>query len=291
MKVKFATYNIQYGVGQDSCYDLSRIVDTLKEQDIICLQEATTNWRVCENDNQPEVLAAELNLYMAYAPGFEVDCGSKDDRGIITNMRRRFGNMVLSRWPILYSRTHSLPRPATEISADFYPFVDLPRVALEAVININGNFVRFISVHLSHLPGEQRIAQINTLKALATTLPSEMHLWDDDPQLSVYTDGMKAPFIPQATLIAGDFNFEADSDDYAEMMKPLKGTSDALIDAWLSSKKRLSDESTCLEYDGQFSRLDYLFMTPDLQGCVMTANSDQKNLSSDHFPLFFELDL
>lgn len=291
MKVKFATYNIQYGVGQDSRYDLSRIVDTLKEQDIICLQEATTNWQVCENDNQPEVLAAELNLYMAYAPGFEVDCGSKDDRGTITNARRGFGNMVLSRWPILYSRAHSLPRPATEVSADFYPFVDLPRVALEVVINVNGCTIRFISVHLSHLPGEQRIAQINALKSLVTTLPSEMHLWDDDPQLSVYTDGMKAPLIPQMTLIAGDFNFEADGNDYAEMMKPLADTSGILIDAWMSSKKHLSDEGTCLEYDGRLTRLDYLFMTPDLNNCVISASSDQNNLSSDHFPLFFELEL
>ncbi|MGE4570672.1 MAG: endonuclease/exonuclease/phosphatase family protein [Gammaproteobacteria bacterium] len=291
MKVKFATYNIQYGVGQDHSYDLSRIVDTLKDQDIVCIQEATTNWQACESDNQPEVLAAELNLYMAYAPGFEVDCSLKDDHGIITNARRRFGNMVLSRWPILYSRAHSLPRPATEVSVDFYPFVDLPRVALEAVINVNGNAIRFISVHLSHLPGEQRTAQINALKALVTTLPGEMHLWDDDPQLSVYTDGMQAPLIPQTTLIAGDFNFEADGSDYTEMMKPLVNTNGILIDAWLSSKKRLSDEGTCLEYNGRFSRLDYLFITQDLNDCVISANSDQSNLSSDHFPLFFELKL
>ena len=291
MKINFATYNIQYGVGQDCCYDLSRIADTLKEQDIICLQEVTTNWQVCKNDSQPEVLASKLNLYMSYAPGFEVDCSSKDDNGVITNKRRGFGNMVLSRWPILYSRAHSLPRPATEISADFYPFVDLPRAALEVVINVNGNFIRFISVHLSHLPGGQRIAQINALKALVTTLPNEMHLWDDDPQLAVYTDGMKAPLIPQATLIAGDFNFEDDGGDYAQIMAPLVDTNDVLIDAWLSSKERLSDKGTCLEYDGRFSRLDYLFMTPDLNGCVISANSDQSNLSSDHFPLFFELEL
>ncbi len=291
MKIKFATYNIQYGVGQDHCYDLSRIVDTLKDQDIICLQEATTNWQVCENDNQPEALAAKLNLYMAYAPGFEVDYGSKDDNGIITNARRGFGNMVLSRWPILYSRAHSLPRPATGVFADFYPLVDLPRVALEVVINVNSNAIRFISVHLSHLPGEQRIAQINALKSLVTCLPSEMNLWDDDPELSVYTEGVQAPPIPQSTIIAGDFNFEDDSNDYAQMMKPLTDSTDTLIDAWLASKTRLSNPGTCLEYDGRFSRLDYLFVTPDLNGRIGSAYSDQSNVSSDHFPLFFELDL
>ena len=291
MKINFATYNIQYGVGQDNYYDLSRIIETLKDQDIVCVQEATTNWKICESDNQPEILATELNLYMAYAPGFEVDSSSKNDKGVVTNARRGFGNMVLSRWPILYSRAHSLPRPATEVSADFYPFVDLPRVALEVVINIDGNFTRFISVHLSHLPGAQRLTQINALKTLVITLPSEMHLWDEDPQLLVYNDGMKAPLIPQSTFIAGDFNFEPKGVDYAEMMKPLDGSTDSLIDAWVTSKKHLSDESTCLEYDGRFSRLDYLFMTPDLSGCIVSADIDQNNLSSDHFPLLFELEL
>ena len=291
MKVKFATYNIQYGVGQDNLYNLSRIADTLKDQDIICLQEVTTNWQVCESDNQPEVLAAKLNLYVAYAPGFEVDDSSKDGNGVITNTRRSFGNMVLSRWPILYSRAHSLPRPATTASDDFYPLVDLPRVALEAVINVNGRPLRFISTHLSHLPGNQRIAQINTLKSLVTSLPSEKPLWDDDPQLSVYTDGLMAPSIPESTLIAGDFNFETDGFDYAEMIKPLPHSNDTLIDGWLASKKRTSDENTCLEHDGRLTRLDYLFITPDLNNCVIIANTDQNNLSSDHFPLFFELDL
>ncbi|MCS5592252.1 MAG: endonuclease/exonuclease/phosphatase family protein [Gammaproteobacteria bacterium] len=291
MTVKFATYNIQYGVGQDCRYDLSRIVETLIDQDIICLQEVTTNWQICEKDNQPEKLASALNRYMAYAPGFEVDCSSQDNNGIITNSRRGFGNMILSSWPILYSRAHSLPRPTTTVGDDFYPFVDLPRVALEVVINVDGNFIRFISTHLSHLPGEQRSAQINALKKLVTTLPSEMHLWDDDPELSVYTESMQAPHIPQSTIIAGDFNFEDDSNDYAQMMKPLTDSTDTLIDAWLASKTRLSNPGTCLEYDGRFSRLDYLFATPDLNGCIGSAYSDQSNVSSDHFPLFFELDL
>lgn len=291
MIVKFATYNIQYGVGQDNCYDLSRIVETIKDQDIVCLQEVTTNWRACEGDNQPEKLASALNRYMAYAPGFEVDLSSKSNSGQVTNARLGFGNMVLSRWPILYSRAHSLPRPAAAVEESFYPLVDLPRVALEAIINVNGRALRFISTHLSHLPGNQRLTQINALKTLVTTLPNETQLWDDDPQLSVYTDGLKAPPIPESSLIAGDFNFEENGIDYAEMMKPLTNTNDVLIDAWSSSKTRLSKEGTCLEYDGRFSRLDYLFMTPDLNGCVASANSDQNNLSSDHFPLFFELEL
>ena len=39
--VKFATYKIQYGVGQDGRYDLDRVIAELQDQDIICLQEVT----------------------------------------------------------------------------------------------------------------------------------------------------------------------------------------------------------------------------------------------------------
>jgi endonuclease/exonuclease/phosphatase family metal-dependent hydrolase len=43
MVLRFATYNIQYGVGQDGRYDLDRVIEELKDQDVICLQEVT-NW-------------------------------------------------------------------------------------------------------------------------------------------------------------------------------------------------------------------------------------------------------
>ena len=40
--VKFATYNIQYGVGQDGRYERARVIEGLQDQDVICLQEVTT---------------------------------------------------------------------------------------------------------------------------------------------------------------------------------------------------------------------------------------------------------
>ena len=156
MIVKFATYNIQYGVGQDGRYDLARSVSALNDQDIICLQEVTTNWRACDRDDQASLLSAGLRRYAAYAPAYEVDNSSIRPDGTIDNARRGFGNMVLSRWPIVYSRPHSLPRPPTEVPPEFHPSVDFPRVALEAVIDVHGKALRVFSVHLSQLPGAQR---------------------------------------------------------------------------------------------------------------------------------------
>ena len=174
MPLKLATYNIQFGYGQDMAYDLARISQAVTGQDIVCLQEVTKNWQACNNDDQPAIIADALGAYAAYAPGFEVGQTSLGPDGKPDNRPRAFGNMVLSRWPILYSRAHSLPRTPVrpeEVPVGFYPLVDLPRTALETVIDVPGSPLRVFSIHLSHLPGAQRRAQIQALHDLVH-LPS-----------------------------------------------------------------------------------------------------------------------
>jgi endonuclease/exonuclease/phosphatase family metal-dependent hydrolase len=289
MTVKFATYNIQYGVGQDDQYNLDRIAKALKGQDIIALQEVTTNFPRCHMENQPEMLAKALNLYSAFATGFEYDVSHKDKTGTIINTRMSFGNMVLSRWPIIYSRAHTLPRVAPELPVDYQPHVDLPRVALETVIEIDGTAVRVISAHLSHLPGIQRTPQIDALKNLATSLPQEPALWQDHPHLHVWNGGQPAPAIPLSTLIFGDFNFEPDGDDYANMVGEQSGS--GLVDAWNVSQMRSDDVLTCNQGEGHLTRLDYLFISEDMRTKIQSAKVDQTITASDHFPVFFEIEV
>ena len=291
MKIKITSYNIQYGVGQDSTYDPTRTVAALLDQDIVCLQEVSTNWRDCNRDNLPQLLAAELNLFMAYAPAFEVDASTRDSNGVVTNIRRGFGNMVLSRWPILYSRAHSLPRPYVSVPQKFFPRVELPRVALETVIDVDGTPLRFISVHLSHLPGKQRVAQIEKLKKLVGTLPEEAPLWDSDRRIATWSEERVAPPIADSSLILGDFNFEPDSSDYHLMVTKNKGQVTGLIDSWSASDNRGPIETTCIENDSRPSRLDYMFATEDLGQKIRTAEVDHGSKASDHFPLRFVLEL
>lgn len=291
MKIQLATYNIQYGVGQDGRYDLSRSIAELQGQDVICLQEVTTNWAVCNRDNQPEILAKALNRYAAYAPAFEVDDSYCDGNGTITNARRGFGNMVLSRWPIVYSRPHALPRPPTEVPEKFYPAVNMPRTALETVILINKTPLRIISLHLSHLPGPQQQAQVEVLKQLVITLPAESPLWGNDPNIEQWTQNQLTPPVPRSTLILGDFNFEPDSEYYAAMLESLPGREDRLIDAWLEGGGSETHNGTCVEDDGRFTRLDYLFASEDMRGRISGASVNQGTGASDHFPLFFEVEV
>ena len=291
MRFKLATYNIQYGVGQDGRYDLSRTIAELQGQDIICLQEVTTNWGVCNQEYQPEILAKALNMYATYAPAFEIDDSHHDESGMITNARRGFGNMVLSRWPIVYSRPHSLPRPPTEVPAKFYPAVNMPRTALETVIVIDNTPLRIISLHLSHLPGPQQHAQVEALKSLATSLPEEAPMWENDPRIEAWSQNQPAPPVPNSTLVLGDFNFEPDSEYYTAILDRLPGQEDRLIDGWLEAGGSETDNGSCVEDDGGLSRLDYLFASENMRGKIHGARVNQGTQASDHFPLYFTVEI
>ena len=291
MNLNIATYNIQYGYGQDGCYGLNRVIAEVRDQDIICLQEVTTNWGVCNRDNQPEILAKALNMYAAYAPAFEVDDSHCDDNGVINNARRGFGNMVLSRWPILYSRPHSLPRPPTEVPEKFYPAVNFPRTALETVISVNGIPLRIVSLHLSHLPGPQQQAQVEVLKTLAFSLVEEAPLWENDPRIAQWSQNQSAPQVPESTLLLGDFNFEPDSACYSAMLNFPAGATRTLIDGWKEGGGSTTHNFTCVEDDGRLSRLDYLFASDNLRGKIHSARVDPDSEASDHFPLYFTVKL
>ena len=290
MTFKLATYNIQYGHGQDGRYDLSRIVAQLQDQDVICLQEVTTNWGVCNRDNQPEALSKILNMYSAYAPAFEVDDSHRDGDGNVVNARRGFGNMVLSRWPIAYSRPHSLPRPPTDVPAKFYPAVNFPRTALETVIIVNNKPLRIVSLHLSHLPGPQQQAQVETLKSLASSLPEEALLWELDPGIEAWTQNQSSAAVPDTSLFLGDFNFQPDNECYNAILDKLPGRDDRLIDGWLEGGGD-KDVGTCVEDDGRLTRLDYFFASENLRGKIHQSSINQETQASDHFPLYFSVEL
>mgnify|MGYP003707265555 CR=1 FL=1 len=52
------------------------------------------------------------NYYWAYGPYFDVDASAPQADGKINNVRRQFGNMILSKTPILSTRLFPLPKSA-----------------------------------------------------------------------------------------------------------------------------------------------------------------------------------
>ncbi len=114
--MKLVTYNIRFGLGIDQRIDLGRIAETVRDADIIGLQEVERFWKRSGMSDQPEILGQQLkDFYWVYCPAFDVDASERKSDGTVVNRRRQFGPMLLSRWPIRASRVVSLSqavRPA-----------------------------------------------------------------------------------------------------------------------------------------------------------------------------------
>ena len=114
MTLTLATYNLQYGFGRDGRYDLARAVAAVQSADILALQEVERNWQRSGMQDQPaEIAALMANHFWVYGAPFDVDAGGRDIAGRALSRRRQFGLMLLSRWPILSMRLHSLPKHDT----------------------------------------------------------------------------------------------------------------------------------------------------------------------------------
>lgn len=127
-----ATYNIHAAVGADGRYAPDRIIDVLHElqADIIALQEVPLGGTAADN-----VLAI-----VADATGYESAEGAA-----CTTPERRYGNAVLSRWPILSVRAIDLSFGSRE-----------PRGALDADVECDGDLLRVVATHLGLRPAERR---------------------------------------------------------------------------------------------------------------------------------------
>ena len=108
--MRIVTYNIQFSRGKDLNYDLERIGRSVEGADIIGLQEVERNWLHLDMVDQPAELARLLpDYYWVYGVGLDVDGSDKHPNGTITNCRRQVGNMLLSKTPIIATRSHLLP--------------------------------------------------------------------------------------------------------------------------------------------------------------------------------------
>ena len=108
--MNLVTYNIQYGLGADGRYDLARIAGEVAGADVIALQEVDRFWQRSGMVDGPEVLADALpRHHWVYWANLDMDA-SQDDGTRVISRRKQFGTMILSRWPILSSRNHLLPK-------------------------------------------------------------------------------------------------------------------------------------------------------------------------------------
>ena len=140
-----ASYNIHRCIGVDKRYDPERIIQVMHELqvDIIGLQEVDCQYFLKDGTDQVDLFKD--------ATGFHAIDG-------VTLQREdgRFGNLLLTRWPVLKVRRIDLSFPRR-----------VSRGAIDVDLNIKGQPVRLIVAHLG-LSGAERRYQIKRLREAVT---------------------------------------------------------------------------------------------------------------------------
>lgn len=288
--MKCVSYNIQYGVGLDRNYDLGRIAEAVRGADVIALQEVSrNNPRNQGRDMVAGIRALLPEYFAAYGPNYEAEIASHVKDGRAVDVRMEFGNMVLSRTPILLSRNLLLPRTRS------YGALNLQRGALEALLDTPLGPIRFYSVHLDHRGPDERLRQIRFLLERLLAYPLEGGAMSGLSEV-----GLPEPPHPDAFVAMGDFNMLPGSPEYLalagapdhELGVPL--VADRAVDAALRAAGGAEPATTWVDPErpqdaGRFKRIDYCFVHASLAPKVKASRVDQDAVGSDHQPLWTEL--
>jgi len=278
--MRLITWNIQCGKGCDGVTDLARIVALARQiadADVFCFQEVSSNFSRLDADKDQAVQLA--NLLPDHLPVFRPAIETIDGNGGL----HRFGNMTLSRLPVLQIANHLLPWPGAGAVRS------MRRHALEATVQTAFGPLRIVNTHLEYHSASQREAQINRLLDLqqeASTSPTG--------PASRYDEPYKSQTLAASSLLCGDFNFDVSDPQHALIQQSARPGLN-YRDAWNSCNPNQSRSPTCGLYDhaqwtGGPDCRDFIFTTEDLSGRIRRVEVDGKTNASDHQPVLIELD-
>lgn len=242
--MKLLQWNVWYRENTKNVLELLREVDA----DILCLQELTINHPEYNKDvNVPEFLARELGFNYVFAPA-------------VVDAKRKYGNGIFSRFPILSSESHFIQNPP-EGSHEPVDYSQEGRVYLEASIQISGGKVDVGTVHKSYVDRfTMTVAKQEETNRLLRILQKK-----------------KEHFI-----FAGDLNALPDSYTVNIISETLSHCGPELGEKTWTTKPFSYNgfEASTLDW-----RLDYCFATSDLE--IKSAKCIRTDYS-DHLPILIE---
>jgi len=281
--MKLLSWNIQWGRGIDGRVDLARVAAVVREHDpdVLCLQEVAVNHPGLPGGaamNQAEWLAG---LCLGYESAYGVGSDLPDGLG----GRRQFGNLILSRRPVLQVFRHLLPWPAE-------PGVpSMQRAAVEAVIgapHFPGGALRVITTHLEYFSAGQRAVQCAALRAIADAgwrhAVAPRSAEEADPPFAVLPRG-------QGCVICGDLNSPAGAPEQEALLG--QGDAPAFVNAWTVAHGAVPPAPTFGLHDRRYlkepSCYDIFYVSEDLAGKVANVFVDAGATASDHQPVVLEM--
>lgn len=148
VRLRVLSYNVHHGEGTDGKLDLARIARVVKKAspDLVALQEVDQDTERSGGVDQPRRLGELTKMHVAFGGNLAFQGG-------------RYGNVVLSRFPILAKRNEALPNhDRGEPRGALRVTIDHPR--LEKLY--------FVATHFDHRRApESRLASVELLNRLA----------------------------------------------------------------------------------------------------------------------------
>lgn len=295
--MKLASYNVHFGVGQDGRGDLARALNAVRGADIIGLQEVDTHWQRSGDVDQVALIAELMPDYdLAYGPGVEVVKLDGDGKPVL-GKRRRSGNLILSRYPILSVRNFPLPKYGAA-----GPKLDIQKALLEVSVETPVGPLRVYNTHLCHLSEHQRKLQLEYLLDIHHRAPFEgALLTGNHPNDASFASEPPLAPVPRNAVVLGDLNLLPNGEAY----KVIAGDTGnrwkrvprlgGFVDAWVAAgHDELAgigpDESYGATSGDRARRIDYCFVSEALADRVKAAEVLSDADGSDHYPVIVTLD-
>ncbi len=280
--MRLLTWNIQWGRGADGVVDLERVVRDAKataDFDVLCLQEVAVDFSSLPGSHGED----EVALLREAFPGYELFFGIATDLPLGRGRRSRFGNVILTRLPVMQVFRHLLPWPSDPTVSS------MQRVCVEAVIDASCGPVRVMTTHLEYYSRPQRMAQIEALRAIHQEASAHGRAPRDgdeaDATFAVLPRGVSA-------ILCGDLNFKPEDDEHAALGAAFADATPRLVDAWLAKNGAPHAHTVGLheaEWPDEPYCCDFVFVTEDLVPRISSIEVNQFTAASDHQPVLLEL--
>jgi len=295
--LKLVTWNVQWCRGVDGRVDPERIIArarALADFDVLCLQEVAANFPGLPGSRGENQFAIFAGLLPGFAPipGAPVDVlarGSGAKRG----ERRVFGNLILSRLPVLQALRFQLPWPC-----DAQAKRSMPRMLVEATIEAPFGPLRVMTTHLEYYSSVQRAAQVEAIRARHAEACGHARAERERVGTAPSRDDADDPFRSAAqtvsTVLTGDFNLRPDDPLHARIREPFDDGTPELIDAWQQLHPGQAHQHTNGVHDREQwpapYTCDYIFASAELAPRLHALRVDADTQASDHQPVLVELE-
>jgi len=283
--MRILNWNIQWGRGLDGRVDLDRTAAAIGGfgADVVCLQEVAFNHPGLPG-MEHEAWADQPARLRALLPACEGVYAAGSDLPDGNGGRRQFGQMILSRVPLLQVFRHLLPFPPD-------PAVPgMQRVALEAVVQAPFGPLRVVTTHLEYYSAVQRAAQVEFLRELQACghrhAAAPRSAAETDPPFAVLPRGEFAVFC-------GDFNGPAGCAEHVRVQQPIASDVPRLVDAWAVAHPATPPAPTFGVHDRSYlaepAAYDFFFVSENLAPRVAGMAVDAAATASDHQPVLLTL--